>query len=166
MKKYSGLFPEWAIVPWIPLNIYFTYQFFVAAYGERNIGYALPVVFIIGLVGSVITFFILDFLLWRVLIKLREVFSVFSIEQGVTAKHQDLEASGAEDAGRDQPETSPKPLDETFRLSDEYDPDPEVRASFDQSRRYKCGRVVKMVLATLFVIWIVHFLILNRHLFL
>ena len=163
MKEYSGLLPQWAIVPWIPLNIYVTYQIFATAYGVGNIGYALPVIFIIGFVGSALTFLLLDFLLWRILIKLRGAFSASATEQDTGLNYRNSESSGHGDTGENQTATGSNPANETFRLSDEYDPDPKVRASFKQSRRNKRGRVVKVVLATLFVIWIVQFLILNRH---
>jgi hypothetical protein len=69
MREYKPVLPIWGLYPWIPLNIYIVSVLFSATSGSRNIGFALPVIFVIGFVGSALTYVLLDILIWFIFVK-------------------------------------------------------------------------------------------------
>ncbi len=69
MRGYKQVLPMWGLYPWIPLNIYIVYLFVSVTSGSGNIGFALPVIFIVGFIGSALTYILLDILIWLTFVK-------------------------------------------------------------------------------------------------
>lgn len=60
----------WLLGPWIPLNSYFLYLYFA---DNPGVGYAWPIIFVSGFVGSAFTFLILDIFVWNIFYKNKQI---------------------------------------------------------------------------------------------
>ncbi len=69
MSGYKRVLPKWCLYLWLPINIFLCYKIVAAGTTPQGLGFALPVIFVFGIVSASFTFLILDILMWLLFFK-------------------------------------------------------------------------------------------------